>query len=70
MVSLVPYVGCLLWFPIGLYIIALGVRATKVVHQLSTGQALVVVAFPFLLAICLILIPVLLFAAVLLSAAA
>jgi serine/threonine protein kinase len=70
LVNLVPYVGCLVWFPIGLYMIVLGVRATKIVHQLGRGPALIVVAFPFLLAICLILIAVVLFAAVLLSTAA
>jgi hypothetical protein len=47
LVSLVPYyVGSLVSFAISIYIIALSVRAIKVVHQLTTGRAVVAILWP------------------------
>jgi len=49
--SLIPCLGALVSLAVGIYYLVLNVRAMKVVHNLTTGRALVSVLWPVVLAL-------------------
>ena len=55
-VALIPYAGTVIVIALGIYIFILEVRAIKVVHQLTTGQAVAAIVLPGLLLLLLVCI--------------